>query len=221
MGKKYSKKVHQEPLRTEWAQSLLAERDPNSGGSLYAALQAKIQELDEYVQKCRKHLEENPLTGVVAEAAAREAGRGGSCTITVNEKGTILLEVVPKKSGEKRTWLSTLPPIKELRAEAKKIGLDISGLGRSKRRIFDALQDAKASKNPPTKPPKKAKKKMMKTGDAITTPRVVDVDNLPFDEKSELPSDLFDGDTPQPDMQAAMSESDGLDLDAILDDPKD
>jgi len=218
MGKKYSKKVHQEPLREEWAQSLLAERDPHSGGSLYAYLQAKKDELADSIRRCQKHLEENPLTGVVAEAAAREAGRGGSCTITVNSNGTILLEVTPKKAGEKRTWMSNLPSIKELRAEAERLGVDISGLGRSKRKIFAALQDAKASK-PPTK--RKAKKKRMKTGDAITPPRVVDPSELPFDESSDLPADLLDDPPQQPDMQAAMNESDGLDLDAILDESKD
>lgn len=217
MGKKYSQKVHQEPLREEWAQSLLAARDPNCGGSLFAYLQGKKDELADSIRRCREHLEKNPLTGVVAEAAAREIGRGGSCSITINEQGTVLLEVTPKKPGEKRTWQSRLPSIKELRAEAKEMGLDISGLGRSKRKIFDALQEAKKTK----KPTKKARKKMVKTGDAITPPRVVDPSNLPFDESSELPADLLDGGDSQPDMQAAMTESDDLDLDAILDDPQD
>lgn len=217
MGKKYSQKVHQEPLREEWAQSLLAARDPNCGGSLYAYLQGKKDELADSIRRCRKHLEENPLTEVVAEAAAREIGRGGTCSITINEQGTVLLEVTPKKPGEKRTWQSRLPTIKKLRAEAKELGLDISGLGRSKSKIFEALQEAKKTRTPP----KKAKKKMVKTGDAITPPRVVDVSSLPFDEATELPSDLLDESDSKPDMQAVMVESDGLDLDAILDESKD
>jgi len=216
MGKKYSKKVHQESLREEWAKSLLAQKDPNSGGSLYDALQAKIRDLDEYVRRCQQSLADNPLTSVVAEAAAREAGRGGKSTIVVNEQGTILLEVTPKTTGEKRGWKTTLPPIKELRAEAARMKLDISAHGRSRRDIHAAILAAKAEAKPAVK---KAKKKMFKTGDAITTPRVVDTADLPYDEATELPDDLLD-DTPSPsapDLSAVVVDSEDLDLDAILD----
>lgn len=219
MGKKYSKKVHLEPLREGWAQSLL----DRSGGSLFEELQGAKELLAAAVTNCRRHLATNPLTEVVAKAAAEESGRGGSSSITVNDQGTILLEVNPKQPGERRTWKTTLPPIKELRAEAEEMKLDISGLGRSRRKIHEAIQAAKEEGAPP-KPKKAKRKKMTKTGDAITPPRVVQPGDLPFDETSELPEDLFDSDSTDPkspDMQAAVAESDGLDLDAILDDPND
>jgi len=219
MGKKYSKKVHQEPLRKEWAQSLLAMRDPNGVGSLYEGLEAAKAALALAVGNCRNHMGANSLTDVVADAAAREAGRGGKASITVNEQGTILLEVRPKKAVEKRNWKTSLPPIKVLRAEAKEMNLDITEYGRSKRDIHDAIQAAKAEASPAKPKIKPKAKKMTRTGDAITKPRVVQANDLPFDDSTALPDDLLDGESP--DLQVVLADSEGLDLDAILDGNKD
>lgn len=228
MRKKHSKKFHQEPLRHEWAQPLLAK----GGVDLFAELQNAQVALDRAVQACRNHLESSPLTPVVAQAAANEISRGAGTisTIKVESHGEVILEIRSKKAGERRNWKSSLPSIKELRAEAEEMNLDISDLGRSKRKIFEAIQAAKGGEveppepvedaepePPPPSPPKKAKK-MFRTGDAVT-PTVVNTTGLPFDKSTDLPDDLLDG--TKPDLKAVLADSEGLDIDAILDGTRD
>lgn len=207
MGKKYTKKIRQRPLREDWCEALLVTKGEN-GETLYRNLQESVRQLQDSVEACKKHLNENPLTPVVAQAAAKELKWGGRAAITINHNGVIVVEIVPGKSGG---WVSNIPPIQEMREEAASIGLDISSFGRSRKKIFEALQ--KAKENPISL--KTGRKKMVKTGDAITSPRIIETSDTP---SNDLPDDLLEGDEPAPDMQAILQDSDSIDIDSILND---
>ena len=146
-----------------WANALLSTPD-QSGKTIASKLTEARDNLAKAVEEARQTLLSNPLTHVVATAKAREAGLKGTATILVEDDGQVVLcpESVPALTKGK--WSSDLPPLPTLRREAASLGLNVSELGRNKRLILKAIQEARAA------PPRR---KMMRTSVAVSQPQVV------------------------------------------------
>lgn len=136
------KKLHREPLADDVASALLASPilEGVSAGERLKGLRAQLTET---VNSIRASLENNPLAKIAAEAAAKKIGRRGAASVVVDDGGIVLLEVRYQADGKKRKWHSNLPPLGDLRAEAKNLGLDLSVLGRSRRKLADAIREAR------------------------------------------------------------------------------
>ena len=243
MGRKRIKKMHRGPLAQDWAAALLASPTSN-GRSHWEMLQAIKGALSAEVAAAKAELDKNPLTATVAAAAARIDGRRGDASISVDPDGSVVLEVKYREVADEaadadgRKWHTTLPSLEALRKEATTINVDISHMGRSKRKIALAIEAARAAKtlkvaDETTPPP--APRKMMKTTSPVPVYPVTlptDKGGLPFGKASELPEDLL-ATAPAPvppvapvipapptkdfgDMEKIIKEGEGIDIDAIL-----
>jgi hypothetical protein len=137
------------------------------------ALRHARQQLEELVEAANDALEGNEFASIVAEHLANKMGRRGNASVSVSETGTVTLEIsyedAPKKKRRTRTQRSSsIPLMDDLKAKAKKLGVDISEFGIKRKKIHEYLQkvergdvtpekEAKESKEPD--PPKKAEAK--------------------------------------------------------------
>jgi len=168
-------RTYREPLRTDWADSLL-------GMGLGDRLAEAQAEMRKAVQEAREAIRRNALTATVANAAARWIGRRGRPHIVVDDNGFVMLEIRYGKKGaedeeDTRNWASSLPPLKVLRQRAEKAGLDHEPFGRRRRELKLAVEEAEGQASPP-------KKKMRKTAPAITAPVVLN----PTSDPEEVPT---------------------------------
>jgi hypothetical protein len=172
---KRQRKPYRMPLDEKWAKALLQEQD------LFRELQQIRARLVEVREEAQKALDRNPLTAITAKEAARQAGRRGHPTIVITDTGDVMLEVSytsepkprPKKATIERGWSSTLPTLDELRKRAAKLGIDISDLGRAKKKILARLEAGKAKSPAPASASQKSKPKMRKTAPAVGTVTVL------------------------------------------------
>ena len=145
------KKVFQQPLKQEWADALLD----------YAVLPVALQEMqalsfasirerrlilrqmwEDTLKETREVVRNHPLAPLVAQHAAREAGKRGSARLVVNDAGDVLLEVSYKgvmETAEATPIQNKLPSLGTLRAAAVQYGVDVSDLGRKKLLIIARL----------------------------------------------------------------------------------
>lgn len=131
-----TKKTHREPLSDELTKALLT----TGGTPLAEVLDDARKTLQKAIQDARKHLVDNPLTPIVAESVTKEMGRRGEATVIVDDNGMVMLEIQYGSNGNTRQWRSDLPPIAELRRQAAEKKVDISHLGRNRRKIVDFLK---------------------------------------------------------------------------------
>lgn len=174
------KKSHREPLDTSWAEALLHASPEHDGVvhpddanlSLYQQLKTARAILSAAVEQAREALTKNPLTEMVAKEAARKAGKRGHPVVVVDDDGQVMLEIRYKGDGRenpsdegKKSWVSELPSLEDLRERAQQAGIDISDLGRAKRKILARLDEPKPEVAP--------KPKMRKVAPALSTVRIV------------------------------------------------
>lgn len=112
----------------------------------------------------RVALAEHPFADIIAQEAARRAGKRGDAKIIIDESGGVLLEI--HYGGPSKDGSSGLPSLTALRKKAEDAGIDISDLGRAKRKIIARLEEG---------PKPKPKKKMRKTAPAVSPVRLVSV----------------------------------------------
>jgi hypothetical protein len=186
------KRVYRQPLRQEWADALLDKITVRAPPEELAEGFETVQEMVELarilmskaVAHARRVIDEHPLTEVVAEAAAKEAGKRGHATLAVDDNGTVMLEVhygekpvTTKRPPEKKAkWSSKLPTLDELREEAAELDVDISDLGRKKKLIVARIEDARAGRPHPStlsEAPAPPKPKRQKRAQALTPAKVV------------------------------------------------
>lgn len=165
-----SKSVFREPLPEDWAEALLQGKGPNTMGPVWDRLQKAQRELERAVQEARTCLAQNPLTPMVAQIAAHQANRQGGSTISVDNNGTVTLVVDAEgvTEGGKR-WTSTLPPLKELRKTAERLGIDPIPYGRGKKALLTALEKVRREQ----KESRPKKRKMVKTAPSVSGPHIV------------------------------------------------
>jgi len=152
------------------------------------ALREYSRQLAEMIVVANRYLESNTLAKVMAEMLLREANLKGPGVLRVSPEGTPYLEV--------EGTTPEIPSLKELREQAKKLGVDPLPFGTKRRVLYDHLAQVKAS---PKLPPKKKakKKKAHKKGPPGTLRRILaqekaQLDNGPmsagFDETRISPA---------------------------------
>ena len=152
-------------------------RDALVGTELATRIDKAHEELLSVISAAKAILEKNPLTAPAAAAVAKELGKAGEASITVDENGYFWIDVdVRARGGDKRGWSTNLPNLTELRTEAESLGVDTKPLGRNKTMILKAIDNAKknaaeqaASKLPEGTP----HRRMTKTGPSVQSPVVI------------------------------------------------
>jgi len=169
---KKNPRIHREVLCQELADALLnvpfvdaAESSPDGFNSVGRRLIAARDELKAAVKAANLVLAKSPLTGIIAEHAARRINKRGKPVVVVDADGGVMLEVTysngkavepPPPAPERKP---KLPPMAEIRRDAEALGLDWQPYGKAKKKLIAAI---KAAKNPalavvepePPKPPK-------------------------------------------------------------------
>jgi hypothetical protein len=154
--------------------------------------------LQEAVEIARSRLEGHPFLDVVAREAAKNAGRRGEPFIVIDDDGSVMLEVrydstsasAPKKGKVKAKAKESLPSMDKLREQAATLNVDISDLGRAKKKIMERLMEARKAKLLAVRIPKP---KMMKTAPAlsvtpVTPPKPKIVPKPPADSLAAIAS---------------------------------
>ena len=140
-----------EPLRKDWARSLLSDLSEDGCATMFERLLMARSELETAVREANEQLQGHPLTVAVAKASAVELHKRGAVSIEVQPDGVILLIVTkasPKPREGVRQWESELPSLDTLRRRAQDLGIDPKPLGRAKRLILAAIQE-KETQRPP------------------------------------------------------------------------
>jgi hypothetical protein len=115
-------------------------------------LQLALRRLSEAVTEANEALETNQVVGIVARSLAKDLKKRGSPNIVVEPSGEVVLRItyeeeLPKEGTQPTVvqgkWHSDLPNMKELRADADELGVDIKDLGKARRAIHERLQDAR------------------------------------------------------------------------------
>ena len=167
--------VHREILLSGLADALLnvpfaaaVGSQPEKYNSIGQRLAAAKTELMSAVAAANRMLVRNPLTGIIAEHAAKQAGKQGTSSVSVDLNGDVMLEVVyipaggplPPSLVSVSTSPSRLPPIADLRREATLLGIDWELYGKSKKKLIavmkavrDGLAPALVSEKPQSQPP--------------------------------------------------------------------
>lgn len=199
-AKPYSGQV--EPLLA--AQLLNSSGQIVNGALLGDALLATTKLHTELVRRANEFLEQSAFAKIIAEDSASKMGRRGLARIHVSPLGEVVLTISYEESNvpvvEARP-AGQIPPIKELRAMALRLGVDVSRFGIKRREMWVFLQKM-AARSPSAKtvlvavqdedrgpmsagpdelkvsaPLDKAPSKrrgFIKTGDALAPPVVVD-----------------------------------------------
>jgi len=135
------KRFHREPLPEDVTAALLAS--PLLGGIPAGDLLRDLRkQLSDTVKTIRTSLASNPVAEIVATATAKRIGKRGAASIVIDDNGDVMLEIRYQDNGEKRMWHSNLPSLEELRQTAKGLGIEIEPLGRSKKRLAEAVKKA-------------------------------------------------------------------------------
>ena len=167
------RKSYREQIPSEWAEALLSSPPPSSangtpagGGRLWDALQDSRKGLGDVVAEANAALNRNPLTPLVAAFLAKQSGRRGDASLSVDADGSVFLEI-RYVGAEKETPVdSGHVSLTTLRVRAEALGIDVSGMGRSKRKIKEAIAAAGTPAAVPAKP------KRVKTAPSVTPPTV-------------------------------------------------
>jgi hypothetical protein len=122
-----------------------------------AALEAR-RKADADLAAINKFLAENRMADIVARTLMKQLKRRGDPSIQVKGDGKVILHVAydtetrkaPPPPVKKRTAGSDLPLLDELRDMAAKAGVNIDGLGRQRRAIFERIKAATAPKDTPS-----------------------------------------------------------------------
>lgn len=138
------------------------------------ALASATKRLADIVKRANEELEGNEFAAIVAEHLATKMGRRGNAEISVSETGSVMLDISyddgPKRKRRARSQRSSsVPLMDELKARAKKLGVDISPFGIKRKKIHEYLQKIESGEiDPDDKPPadtsKKKKKKKKNDG---------------------------------------------------------
>ncbi len=231
-----NKRVFQQPLKQEWADALLncvpafsepgaPEKGPSTLGERCSEARSLWQTM---LFEVREVIKNHPLAPLVAQRAAREAGKRGKARLVVNDAGDILLEV-SYKTAVRDPAKTVQPVVKEklqtldlLRAVGVRLGVDISDLGRKKKLIIARLVENGWKPNgsvakAPVAPKAPPHKKRTKRAPAITKAKV----GLgPFKLDQDL-ADIFESpksvpSKPRIDMEAIVAGAVPLDLKEFL-----
>lgn len=116
---------------------------PATIGERVAAATRAVEEANAYLAKSK-------VAALVAEMLMRQLKKRGAASLRVRTDGVVVLhvaydeEVKPKADPliKRESKTPPLPKLRELREKAKRLGIDISDLGKKRRAIADRLAGA-------------------------------------------------------------------------------
>lgn len=170
------KKIQKLPFDPVWAETLLSvPSDRSSHKTVYEILEGLRDAFSKAVVDARAVLENHPFNDVLTQEMAKREGLKGDASLEMGEDGIIYLMVEKsksertKKSDSARKWVSTLPPLNDLRERAEALGIDHKPFGRSKTKIQQAIEKAEkvAAEQADAAAKPKSGKKMVKTAPSV------------------------------------------------------
>lgn len=140
------------PVTSDLADSIFGLAVVQPDGS-YTTVGKLVGGALEALRQANAVLEANELVAVTARSLMKEQKRRGTPSLRVSSEGKVVL-CVQYDGGDPTTSLprgalggAGLPSLSSLRAQAQARGIDISDLGRQKRRIMERLENC----DPPEK----------------------------------------------------------------------
>lgn len=113
-------------------------------------LEWAVEHLAGVIREANDFLTDSEVARRLAEALAIEQAKRGYPYLFVDAKGTVCLEVSydnrVKSGRRKRVYSRKLPSMKELRKEAKQLGVNIASFGIKRRAIKNYLDEVKEGK---------------------------------------------------------------------------
>mgnify|MGYP001483713163 CR=1 FL=1 len=132
----------QEPFRS----ALLSVAVPDENG--FTTVGTLVQEAREAIRRANEALADNSLVELAAKDMMKGHRRRGNASIEVGADGSVRLRISYSTRRDDPNVTTApggagLPSLDALRKEAQDLGLDISGLGRQKRKIMDLIITAR------------------------------------------------------------------------------
>lgn len=161
-----SKKPYEVPLEPELAQEILSM--PISATSPFGipegppvTIGERVERATQAVRDANQYLATSKLASLVAHSLMKDLKKRGNPSIVVQPDGSVILRVsygedkqeAPEAPVKKSKWSSDLPKLDELRAEAERLGVDISSFGRARRTIFEHLKKVRGNSEDEDAPP--------------------------------------------------------------------
>ena len=134
------------PVDEKLSAQLLNSRGAKGDGALLGdRLSELATELEQLVKEANEFLEDSEFAGIVADTLVRKANKRGWPRLQVESSGRLVLQISYQDPGKKKAKRSRrVPLLDELRAEAKELGVDISGFGIKRRAIYEYLQKVRS-----------------------------------------------------------------------------
>lgn len=132
----------QEPFRS----ALLSVAVPDGDG--FTTVGTLVKEASEAIRRANEALADNSLVALAAKDMMKGHRRRGNASIEVGADGSVCLRISYAKERHDPNVTTApggagLPSLDALRKEAEGLGLDISLLGRQKRKIMEAISAAR------------------------------------------------------------------------------
>jgi len=150
-------KPYETKIDRDLAIQLLNSSGENSeSGLLGDALVRTAAQLADLAEKANKFLKESEFSEIVADHLARKHNKRGHAEINVSRDGHVMLIVTyeEKPKARRKSRTRRAPLLKELRAKAEELGVDITEFGIKRRQIWEHLQRVESGEVV-TKKPKK------------------------------------------------------------------
>lgn len=134
----------QEPFRS----ALLSVAVPDGDG--FTTVGTLVQQAREAIERANEALADNSLVTLAAKDMMKGHRRRGNASIVVGADGSVCLRISYSKEGGTSPNATVapggagLPTLTALRDEADTLGLDITDLGRQKRKIMRRIEEARA-----------------------------------------------------------------------------
>lgn len=140
-------KPYSGPVETNLASQVLNSTGVKVGDDLLGnALLHAAERLESLVEQANAVMRGNDFAKIVAEHLAAKMNRRGAAHLTVSDTGKMLLHISYEdaRPEPKVTRQRTAPLMKELKARADELGVDISRFGIKRTKIHDFLEKVAA-----------------------------------------------------------------------------
>lgn len=131
------------PVPEPFRSAMLSVAVPNEDGG-FTTVGTLVHEAREAIDRANEALKSNSLVTLAAQDMMKGHRRRGRASVEVGADGTVLLHITYGKTQAPDGVTTApggagLPSLDALRKEAEEYGIDISHLGRQKRKIMDLI----------------------------------------------------------------------------------